>query len=216
MLMRIKNILLTVVGLCLAFTITSSRADIVLSNTNAAHSVSFIASLTDWYASPFTIDSSSDYSINAITLAFVLPDAIGAPGLTGEIRINNSGAPGAWVEDLSIIGGVDGGETTLLNLNASPAILSASTSYFFVFGVSPGIGNTYQVSVSDDKTADVGSTWTQGDGYHLSSNGGSSWSPETDYQTRLSIDAVAVPEPSVLALISIAGLGTLVGRRLIS
>ena len=214
-LMKTKNTLLAVAGLCLAFTVANARADIVLSNTNTAHASFEVATLTDWYAAPFTVDASSDYKINAITLAGVVPDVIGATGLFGEIRTSNSGAPGALVEELSIIGGVQGGETSFFNLNGTPASLSAGTSYFFVYGVSPGFGNIFDVSVSTDKTADLGSTWAQGDGYHESTTGGSAWAPQTTYQTRLSIDATAIPEPSVLALIGISGLGILAGRRLL-
>ena len=216
-LMKIKNTLLAVVSLCLAFTVTNARADIVLSNTNAApHSALNRATSSDWYATPFTVDASSDYTIGAIALTVVVPEVSGSHGLVGEIRTNNGGAPGVWVEDLSINGGIPGGETTFLNFNATPATLSAGTSYFFVFGVEPLIANYFDFSISTDKTADIGSTWAQGDGYYESIDGGSAWTSQTTYQTRLSIDAIAIPEPSVLALIGITGLGTLVGRRLMS
>ena len=214
--MKTTNTLLAVASLCLAVTVTNSRADIVLSNTNAAHSALNRASSIDWYAVPFTVDASSDYTIGAIALTAVVPEVGGSHGLVGEIRTSNGGVPDAWVEDLSIPGGVPGGETTFLNFNGTPATLSAGTSYFFVFGVEPHIANYFDFSMSTDKAADVGSIWAQGDGYYESITGGSTWTSQTTYQTRLSINAIAIPEPSVLALIGITGLGTLVSRRLMS
>jgi hypothetical protein len=169
-----------------------------------------------WLAAPFiTGPNASGYSLNSIQLG--MADASGNPsGFTAMLYsaiITGAILPGSSLGTLDgslnpVIGGI------FTYTPVSSLTLSPHTYYFIVLTAGTTIANgAYSWSMSTFPPSSSGD-WSAGNVVLQSGNGTSGWSP-TPYLgiAQFAINATAIPEPGVLSLFGLGGLGFLWHRR---
>lgn len=169
-----------------------------------------------WLAAGFfTGDNASGYLLNSVQLG--MADASGSPSdfmvmLYGPPTIPAAVVPGSSLGTLA--GSLNPAIGGIYTYTASPnLVLSPSTYYFVVLTAGTAIANgayewsesAYPPSIND---------WGANNAVLHSSNGTSGWSP-TPYLgiAQFAIDATDVPEPGILSLFVLGGLGFLWPRR---
>ena len=171
-----------------------------------------------WLAAGFNTGSSfGGYMLNSVQLE--MGNAFGSPsGFTALIYAANAAInPGSMIGTLS--GSSDpatGGIYTYApaaNLTLSPStlyfiVLTAGTP-FFSGAAGPPLGYEWN---SGPNYNSVGG-WIGADGSFFSSNYGLSWNSVSGNYLQYAIDATAIPEPGVLSLLGLGGLGFLWQRR---
>lgn len=147
--------------------------------------------------------STSGYSLSSVTLQ-MFHWAGNASGFSVSIRSNNNGAPGS---SLAILAGDNSPETPgQYTYTASSVTLLSSTTYWIVAGATqtavPG-GYTWQWTAS--------SGFASNDAWTIPPN---SSALGNDFTMMFALNAIAVPEPSSLALSTLALLAFVIAIRL--
>jgi hypothetical protein len=179
--------------------------------TNAVGSDSWLATLF------ITGTNSIGYTLNSIQLG--MAHASGNPsGFTVMIYtsiIGNAILPGSSLGTLN--GSLNPTTAGIFTYTpASNLTLSPSTIYYIVLTAGTAVANgTYEWTFMNIASYNPSAGW--GGGVTLSSVDGSSWfrlgsNPNYDY-SQFAINATAIPEPGVLGLLGLGGLGFLWYRR---
>jgi hypothetical protein len=186
----------------------SARADVIFNNfgagdsyqTNVGHAIGVSGGTNLASADAFT--PGATYTLDSITLA--LGHITGANSVTVSLAANNGGVPGATIESFSVSGlgnfGVNNPPVTV-NSTTHP-LLTAGTEYWVTATTGSGLDAWNFNNINDI-------------GIHaFSTNGGSSWTGNTDTRDAFRVTGTpsagaAVPEPGTLALFGLGALGLL-------
>ncbi|NOS88335.1 MAG: PEP-CTERM sorting domain-containing protein [Methylococcaceae bacterium] len=218
--MKLKHFAATALIALALVTSPASFASIVgTSNLNNFLAVeAFIFPTTFWRAQSFTVASDQDYLLSDVQM--INRNADSSTFL--RIYADNASTPGALLEQLSFSSALP---TTIFAANGTPISaqlltfsssglsLTASSTYWIVAGRTSGVGSWFGTT-STTETGLPG--WAIGNSFRTSSDAGASWTVPASYAlyTTINVNPQNVPEPSILALIGIAGISLLRRRKM--
>ena len=194
------SIILAVVGFC-ARQLAPGQGTIYLSNLGQTPGGSGAVGNDQWLAAAFfTGNAPGGYTLNSIRL--LMNPAFGNPsGFTVAIYNINGSFPGTSLVSLSGADPAMGGDFIY---TAPGTSLSPSIDYFVVITAATPVANGYY-----NWSSASSENYSSSEGWGLApviynSSDGTSWELHRTYPFQLAVDATAVPEPSMLAVV---GLG---------
>ncbi len=212
--------LTAVTAFCLVASQPSLATTIATSNLNDLLASAAPTFSSSWRAQSFTVANDQNYALTDVQIAV---DAANA-NIFASIYSDNASHPGTLLEQLSF-GSSASVQMTLTNSN----VITASLMTFISSGLSLTAGSTYWVVggrtsggptywYGTNSAAETGlSGWSIANTNQFTSNSGASWSNSVANAQFMAIDVAdptaAVPEPSTLTLMGIAGLGLLRRRK---
>ncbi|MEI9961443.1 MAG: PEP-CTERM sorting domain-containing protein [Limisphaerales bacterium] len=211
-----KIIIMFMVALLSLQIIHGQGAITYLSNLGQSSASSDTIGSDSWLAVLFvTGGNAGGYFLNSIQLG--MTDASGNPnGFTAMLYAHDPSnlagiSPGSSLGTFN--GSTDPATGGIFNYTAiANMALSANTPYFIVLTAGTTIANgTYQWSLAGINSYNPSGGWHSSGGV-LTSNNGSSWS-FNPIVAQFAINATPIPEPGILSLFSLGGLGFLRYRR---
>lgn len=213
-----KIIIICVVALLSQKTL-QAQGIVYVSNLGQASTGSRAVGSNSWLAVDFrTGTNSSGYMLNSVQLA--MTDASGnASGFTAMIY---SSIIGAGIDPGSSLGTLNGSLNpvtagTYTYNTPSNLILSPSAYYFIVLTAGTAVANgAYEwsvTSVGNNSSYNPSGGWLGGGGPVDQSSDGSQWSSTSLTFAQFAVNATAIPEPGVLSLLGLGGLGFVWQRR---
>ncbi len=194
--------------LALAPPSASHGATIVSNLGEATSSVLQLVPGGDVDGTSFTVDG-SDYTLNSVTLN--MNDGTAGSGFSVQIRDDDGAGsdPGTVLANLT--GNTSPATAGTYTYTGSLTLLANQT--YWVTATVPGGGSGDFRWFSTTSLAQTGS-WTIGDQVKVSSDGGTTYGQTFNNRALMfSVDADVVPEPSGVALLSLAGIALLMRRR---
>ncbi len=203
----------------LASRLVQAQGTIYLSNLGQTSAGSNPVGNNSWLAAGFfTGPNAGGYTLNSVQLG--MTDASGSPSGFTVMLYARSGnittiVPGNSLGTLN--GSTDPSTSGVYTYTASGLTLSPSTHYYIVLTAGTAVANgAYDWSFMNTFSYNPDDSWEGS--VTLGSNNGSSWawlggnSPQFDY-SQFALNATAIPEPSVLSLFGLGGLGFIWHRR---
>jgi hypothetical protein len=185
-----------------------------LSNLGEPSAGSIAVGSNSWQAIAFrTGPNASGYSLDSIQLG--MTDASGSPsGFSVMIYSLSTVAPIPGNSLGTLEGSLDPASSGVYTYTpASSLILSSDALYFIVLTSGTATANgAFDWSYVNADSYNPSGGWTGFEGVSTSSNG-LTWPGGSSVYPQYSIDAEAIPEPSILSLFTLAGLGLLWHRR---
>lgn len=171
-----------------------------------------------WFAQGFTTGSYAQWNrVQAIDLGLnKTPGAVTSASV--QLYTSSSGAPGSLVDTFSLVSGsVSSLATYRFVASTGTVLLSDSTPYWVVVSdTAAGSGSNFAWAITDSAATPTGSvnygpyTWNAS---LSSNNGGSTWLAGTPLTNGLTLQVVAVPEPSTIYLAAFGLVSAEVVRR---
>ena len=199
--------------------IAPAQGVVYLSNLGQASAGNLAVGSNSWQAAVLITGTNvGGYALNSVQLR--MTDASNSPSgfkvmLYGEANNPNAAFPGS---SLGTLFGANNPSTggVYTYTDDSNITLSSDTTYFIVLTAGTTIADG-AYDWSSTSTGSYGSYnptggWIGGNVLLHSSNG-SSWAANSSYSPQFSITATAIPEPGVLSLFALGGLGFLWQRR---
>ena len=214
-----KKLIIMFVVTLLASRLVQAQGTIYLSNLGQTSAGSNPVGNNSWLAAGFfTGPNAGGYTLNSVQLG--MTDASGSPSGFTVMLYARSGnittiVPGNSLGTLN--GSTDPSTSGVYTYTASGLTLSPSTHYYIVLTAGTAVANgAYDWSFMNTFSYNPDDSWEGS--VTLGSNNGSSWawlggnSPQFDY-SQFALNATAIPEPSVLSLFGLGGLGFIWHRR---
>jgi PEP-CTERM motif len=191
-----------------------AQGTVYLSNLGQSSAGSLVVGSDSWLAALFrTGTNSGGYVLDSIQLG--MTDASGDPiGFTAMLYSINTSSPSPE-NSLGTLNGSSNPTTDGIYTftPASNLILYSDAYYYIVLTAGTAVVNgAYEWSYASASSYNPSDGWISGGALQTSSNG-SSWSGAVSHGPEYAINATAVPEPGVLSLFALGGLGFLCQRR---
>ncbi len=195
--------------------LSPAQGTLYFSNLGEPPVSSMVVGSDAWLTQSFrTGTNSGGYYLNSVQL--LMGTTTGNPNgfsvaiynhTPGDIRF-----PGSYLSSLS---GPDPAAGGTFSYNSIGVVLLPSTSYFVVLTAATPVSNgTYSWSATSSFNADSSDGWG-GTGFHFSSADGVAWGRIAGPFFQFGVNATAVPEPSISAIVALglAALGFLRCRK---
>lgn len=159
-----------------------------------------LATSTAYLASSFTTTGSGSYTLGSVTVRMGQAVTPGG-GFVLELWSQSSSRPGARIAQL--VGETNPQSGTFTYTPATTVTLNANATYWVVATVTSGGTGEFRwlAAANNNQTGD----WTIGNNIGFSGNAGANWSIMSFPPSLFSVAATAVPEPSGLMLVLVAG-----------
>ncbi len=211
----ISSIVIFVLGLTIP-QLAQAQGTVYFTNLGLSTTGSAAVSSNSWFAAGFyTGTNVGGYFLNSIQVS--LTNATGNPPSLAAMIYNDIGVAGAQPgTNQAALLGIDnplaGGIYSYTN--GSNFILAQNTSYFIVLMTGAATTNgAYQWNVTGTPTSGYNNYHWAGGTIFLNSTDGLNWTHPSGIYGQFGINATAIPEPGIISLCALGGLGFLWQRR---
>lgn len=183
--------------------LSPAQGTIYLTSLGSVSTTNTIVGSDSWRAADFRTGTNSlGYTLNSIQL--LMAPALGNPNGFSVMLYGSGSVPGSY---LATLNGPDPGAGGVFTYGATSLTLAPATYYYVVVtsGTSVSTG-AYKWNITNVGPT-VSDSWRLGGGYFGSSNG-ASWTPYRPNPFQFAVEATAIPEPSISAMIAL-GLAAL-------